>query len=365
MRHMPPRSAGRLRASALATVLVVALTVAGRTDGSDDERETTRNGANRTTATTTTSAPVAASPSPGCGQPNTQQVARERRTISVGGEERWYLLTTPAAHDGTTPIPLVVELHGLGEGAAIAAQMSEFDVVAEREGFVMAYPNGSGSPVRWDQRLDASPNADFDFIDQLLDQVGRDLCIDTSRVYATGLSYGAIMSSALACARTDRFAAIAPVAGITRPEGCAPTRPLPVLAFHGTMDPILYFNGGIGNLAAAFSGGTLAPPPTPVDLDGEGYPKAVAAWADANGCGAAVDERRSPQVIERIYACEADADNEVRFFIIEGGGHSWPGSAFSASIERIVGPTTTELDATEEIWRFFERHARHPLDGRR
>jgi polyhydroxybutyrate depolymerase len=308
--------------------------------------------------TTTAPARVAPVPSEGCGHSSVTPLARERRTVSIAGQERWYLLTSPPAHDGTTPLPLVVELHGLAEGAALVAEMSQFDTLAAREGFVMAYPNGSGSPVRWDQHLDAGPNADFAFIDRMLDDVGRELCIDRARVYATGLSYGAIMSSALACARSDRFAAIAPVSGITHPAGCAPTRPVPVLAFHGTADPILYFNGGVGNLTAAITGGTLDPPPAPVDLAGPGYPAAVAAWAAANRCGAARDERRSAHVIERTYACAADA--EVRFLIIEGGGHSWPGSAFSASIEKIVGPTTDELDATAEIWRFFQRHAHRP-----
>jgi polyhydroxybutyrate depolymerase len=351
MRGMSLRSAARPSA-AVVGLFVAATLAAGCTGGGRDARDVT---AEAPAATTTPLAPKAPVPSPGCTHAgNAPATARERRTISVAGEERWYLLTAPSAHDGATPLPLVVELHGLAEGAAIAAQMSQFDTVAEREGFVMAYPNGSGSPVRWDQHLDARPNADFAFLDQLLDQIGEDLCIDRSRVYATGLSYGAIMSSALACARSERFAAIAPVSGVTHPDGCTPGRAVPVLTFHGTVDPILYFNGGVGNLTAAFSGGTLDPPPSPVDLNGPGYPEAVAGWAAANGCGASVDERRSDHVIERTYDCEADA--EVRFFIIEGGGHSWPGSAFSASIEKIVGPTTSELDATEEIWRFFERH---------
>lgn len=335
--------------------VAVVLVVTGAC-GDDDEEAA----APSTTTTTAVAYPdgVEPVPSPGCGMSTPGAVARERRTLDVAGEERWYLLTTPTAHDGETPLPLIVELHGLAEGAAIAAQMSELDTIAEREGFVMAYPNGSGSPVRWDQHLDSNPNRDFELITTLLDTLGEELCIDEARVYATGLSYGAIMSSSLACVMADRFAAIAPVAGIERPEACEPTRQVPVLAFHGTADPILFFNGGVGDLGAALSGGTLEAPSDPVDLDGPGYPASVAEWAEANGCGDSTDERRSEHVIERIYDCEQDAD--VRFLIIEGGGHSWPGSAFSKAIERIVGPTTDELDASEEIWTFFARHAVAP-----
>jgi polyhydroxybutyrate depolymerase len=311
-------------------------------------------------ATTSTTvaypASVEARPSAGCGTSTASPRERERLTLDVGGVERWYLLSVPAGHDGTTPMPLVVELHGLAEGAAIAAQMSEIDALGEREGFVSVFPNGSGQPVRWNESLDASPNEDLDFLDALLSSLSTSLCIDEARVYATGLSYGAIMSSTLACVRSDRFAAIAPVAGVRFPDGCAPARPVPVLSFHGTVDPILFFNGGVGDLGAALGGGTLELPSGEVDLEGPGYPAAVAAWAEANGCGAWSDERRSEHVIDRVYECDDDA--ETRFVIIEGGGHSWPDSDISRAIEGVVGPTTDEAHATEEIWAFFERHAR-------
>lgn len=313
--------------------------------------------------TTTTSAPtpypdsVEADASPGCGASTAAApVERERHDLTIGGEARWYLLSVPSGHDGTTPLPLVVELHGLAEGAAIAAEMSQIDRLGETEGFVSVFPNGSGQPVRWDQHLDSNPNRDFELIDTILDELGETLCIDEARTYATGLSYGAIMSSSLACVMADRFAAIAPVAGVEHPDACEPSRPVPVLAFHGTADPILFFNGGVGDLGAALSGGTLELPDDPIDLHGPGYPASVAAWADANGCGEATDEHVSEHVIERAYDCPDDA--EVRFFVIEGGGHSWPSSELSAGLEAVVGPTTRELDATAEIWTFFSRHAR-------
>ena len=82
----------------------------------------------------------------------------------------------------------------------------------------------------------------------------------------------------------------------------------------------------------------------------------MAKWAASNGCDAeAQDTRVSPQVLRRSYRCPAGAD--VVFQIIEGGGHSWPGSAFSASIAKIVGPTTTEVDATSEIWQFVRQYS--------
>jgi len=343
----------------LVSLLIVSAACGGGDDGSNATPTTSTSGMS-TTAAPDYPADVEPVPSPGCDAgvpPRAVPLERERRTLTIGGEERWYLLSVPRSHDGVTPQPLVVELHGLAEGAAIAAEMSQIDALGATEGFVSVFPNGSGTPVRWNQHLDSEPNRDFELIAAMLDTLGDALCIDEARTYATGLSYGAIMSSALACTMADRFAAIAPVAGIERPVGCKPTRPVPVLAFHGTADPILFFNGGVGDLSAALGGGTLAAPDGEVDLDGPGYPAAVAAWAAGNGCDdAPSDVDVTEQIIERSYECAADA--EVRFFIIEGGGHSWPSSAFSEAIAGVVGPTTRELDATKEIWTFFERHAR-------
>lgn len=326
--------------------------VLGACSSSTDDA-TTGPGGSGPSATGGTVVAVSPRPSGGCGAPAQGAVREERRTLDVAGEERWYLLTVPGTHDGTTPLPLVLDFHGLSEGAEIHARMSGYSVLAEQEGFVVAFPNGRGTPVRWDA-ANLDDNADVDFVDALLDRLGDDLCLDTSRVYATGLSNGALMSSLLACVRSARIAAIVPVAGVAFPRGCAPSRPVPVLAYHGTADPILLFNGGIGDaLGRALSGGGDPAPTTlpPADLDGPGYPEAVAAWAAANNCDPVPsDERRSSSVLLRRYACPPGAD--VVFVVIEGGGHTWPGSEFSRTIEAITGPTSFEVDATVDGWAF-------------
>ena len=184
-------------------------------------------------------------------------------------------------------------------------------------------------------------------------------CIDTSRVYATGLSNGAFMSSVLACTMADRFVAVAPVAGLIHPKTCAPARPIPVLAFHGTADPILLFNGGVGGRLNEVlgKGGDVTEDTSTVpepDLNGPGYPAAAQEWATANGCtGDPTDEDLTKTVLERTWTCPADAP--VEFMIVDGGGHSWPGSEFSQKVEKIVGPTDMSIDADELTWDFFQR----------
>ncbi len=295
-----------------------------------------------------------ARPSPGCATSATRSVTDERRTVTVDGTERWYLLTTPPEHDGRTPVPLVLDFHGLAEGAQIHTLMASYGRLGQEEGFAVAVPQGEGATPAWKVGLDAA-NPDVRFVDALLDQLGEQLCLDTSRVYATGLSNGAFMSSTLACVRAERFTAVAPVAGVRFPDGCAPSRPVPVLAIHGTADPILLFNGGVGDLGSALAGSPPTLPPGPAaDLEGAGYPEAVRDWAAADGCAAVpTDTRVTPEVLRRTYDCPTGT--AVVFYVLDGGGHSWPGSEFSKGIESIVGPTNMDLDASRVTWEFFRR----------
>ena len=299
-----------------------------------------------------------ASPSAGCDGPATAQADLAEATMRVAGAERRYLVSAPAWDEGDEPLPLVVDLHGLAEGADIHAEMTQLGPLGVEEGFVTLFPHGTGEPVSWNLTADAQANDDLAFVAALLDRVEAERCVDTSRVYATGLSMGAMMSSTVACTMADRFAAIAPVAGVVLPQPCEPARPVPVLAIHGTADPILLFNGGVNAevLDSALGGGAGSATTTTVaaDLDGEGHPEAVRGWASLNGCDeAARDDRISDEVIRRTYDCPDEA--AVEFLIVEGGGHSWPSSEFSRSIERIVGPTTFDIDASREVWDFLSR----------
>jgi len=299
-----------------------------------------------------TAAPV---PSKGCGDGTATSVALERHAV---GADRFYLLSTPKA-DATKPLPLVLDLHGLLEGAQIHSSMSGFGPYAQKNGFIAVFPNGSGKPVKWDVSLDRTGNPDLVFLDAVLDEVEAQRCVDTSRVYATGLSYGAIMSSTLGCVMGDRIAAIAPVAGLTVPKGCKPSRPIPVLTFHGTADPILLFNGGVANLSGLLGGPEKKTEPPKADLHGAGYPAAAATWAKMDGCtGDPKDADLTKTVIQRTWTCPADSP--VVFDIEVGAGHSWPGSEFSKGIANIVGPTDATIDGTDVIWKFFQRFTLPP-----
>lgn len=270
----------------------------------------------------------------------------------MNDQQRWFLLTVPEAH-ADEPMPLVVSFHGLMEGAEIHNSQSAYGELGMSEGFITAAPHGSGEPVRWDLEAEGDTH-DLDFVDAMLADIGERLCVDRSRVYASGLSYGAMKTSFLLCERSEVFAAAAPVAGITAAaEDCDQQRPVPIVTFHGTDDDILLFNGGVGAIPGM--GADEAPVTTePTDLEGDGYPATVAEWADKYGCDP--DHTDTPvgdEVIHRVYDCPEGA--EVEFYIVEGGGHSWPGSDFSAELGDVVGHTTFDVDASVVAWEFFQR----------
>jgi polyhydroxybutyrate depolymerase len=297
--------------------------------------------------------PSGPAPTPGCATSAAGPAWEEERFIDVGGTPRSFLITVPGSHDGSRPLPVVFSFHGLYEGARVHTQMSEWSGIAEREGFVVVFPHGRFDPVRWDADPVSDPNEDIRFVEAILERLGDELCLDQRRVYASGLSYGAFMTSLVACKLSARFAAVAPVAGVRLAEPCDGQRPVPLVTFHGTDDAIVLFNGGFGAIPV---GGETPTAPPPADLDGPGTPAYVAGWAERNGCDPdPTDTQTSAEILHRVYDCPDGAD--VEFFIVLGGGHTWPGSEFSRAIESIVGHTTFDIHASEEAWRFFTRFA--------
>lgn len=321
---------------------------------------TTTNGSATTGAQRAQAGARAAVPSPGCSSPPGAPVTEVNEHITVDGVARSYLLTTPPPHPGAGPRAVVVDLHGLGEGATLEADTTQFSPAAQADGFIAVFPQGTGSPVGWDiaPSSSAHPNHDIDFMNAMLNSLEAHQCVDEARLYATGLSDGALFTSLLACTMANRFAAFAPVAGVVFDKPCDRGRKVSIVAFHGTADPILYFNGGIGTavLNNALSGKTVTTTPLPpVNLNGKGYPANVKEWAAKDGCNLrATDTHVSTHVILRTYKCPPGT--AVEFYIVLGGGHAWPGSKFSAALKAITGPSTFEINATDIIWKFFSQH---------
>jgi len=353
----------RHTASVVAATLMILGLLAAITGCSSSSDTSAAAGDPGTTGTPTTvaAADVAAAPSSGCSAaavaPGDTQL-----DLAAGTEAAWYLRHVPTSYSATTPMPLVLDLHGYSEGAKIHVLQTQLSEFGDTHGFITVTPQIERSPARWDTTLG---NADLAFLGSVLDQAEATLCIDQNRVFVTGLSNGAFMTSAMACQFADRIAAAAPVAGIRDIDGCDPSRPVPVIAFHGTADPFVPYTGGLGSAAANLpapdgSGKTLGEVGA-VDpaTKGPDIPTITGDWAQRNGCGTTSTESPvTDDVTLLTWPCPPGA--EVELYRVTDGGHSWPGSKFSGSIVSVVGKTTFTIDANELIWAFFQAHPLRP-----
>jgi polyhydroxybutyrate depolymerase len=275
------------------------------------------------------------------------------RRINVDGHPRTYTLYVPASASEHSPAPLVIALHGgLGQGKTMAT-LSGFSQLADREGYLVAYPDGLRR--RWrDGRtmptgLVADEADDIAFMSALIDDAATLHPVDRKRVFATGISNGAIFSHYLALKLGDRIAAIAPVAGGIATEVAAdfhPPSPVSVLIINGRDDPLVPYDGG----AVGKSHGSIAP-----------TERALQLWREVDGLHGApeahsVAAKKPGDCVEQWRSWSGGRnDSSVTVIALAGGGHTWPGGAQYLP-NAIVGAVCPELDATRTIWEFFKRH---------
>jgi polyhydroxybutyrate depolymerase len=295
------------------------------------------------------SAGAAKRASTGCGRAAAPGVTTRR--VAVDGTDREYLLAVPGAYDAHTPAPLVFNFHGFTSNMQEQAGYTHLGPQAGQRGYVVITPNGRGDPLRgWSLFPLATSNPDVAFVQRMLRLTARTLCIDPRRVYATGMSNGAMFSTVLACALPGRLAAIAPVAGINATGPCDGSTPrVSVLALHGTGDPIVPYQGG------DFLSGALAP-----STEGQAHARpvngAMAAWASFDGCGTPPVPTWVADDVQRIDWRGCPANGTVELYRILGGGHTWPGATPVRELE--LGTTTPSISATELILDFFDAHPR-------
>lgn len=264
------------------------------------------------------------------------------------GQKRDYLLYVPRSYDPSRPAPLVISMHAAALWGAAQKETSRWNEIAERHGFIVVYPSGVGGTGTRIWHVDRGPGLmrDVRFLSELIDTLEAAYNIDPTRVYANGLSNGGGMSFVLSCTLSDRIAAVGMVAAaqLLPWSWCSDHRPVPMIAFHGTADPMTPYNGGRS---------WVSPEPFP------SIPAWTTQWARRNGCGPdPVDSVVAADVTRREYPSCAD-DAAVVLYTIRGGGHSWPGG--KPLPEWFVGPTSNGIDATIVMWEFFRRH---PLPGR-
>lgn len=282
-----------------------------------------------------------------------------RREIDVDGIDRHYVVHLPSGYQDARPMPLVIFLHGAGGDAETAARQSGFSDEADRETFIATYPEGTdrfrplmalfGRPgfLTWnageccgyamEHQID-----DVGFLRRVLAAVEREYRIEERRVFVAGMSNGGMMAYRLACEESKTIAAVGVVSGVLMFQPCTPSEPVSVIDFHGTDDQYVPINGGIGRKSMA----QMVYPPVR---------DTISFWAGVDQCQSRLQVSQAPASIFELEYGRCKADTAVIYYVLEGGGHAWPGGQ---RIFFLLDPPSTAISATPLMWQFFVAHPR-------
>jgi polyhydroxybutyrate depolymerase len=276
--------------------------------------------------------------------------------ITVGlpyeGINRSYLLHVPSSYNASTPMPVVLVLHGGGGSPTGIRWTTQMNTVADAEGFIVAYPAGTnyypykipGLGLVWNDGM-VLPKLlkanDVGFIGAVLDKIEATYNINQQRVYAAGYSNGAFMACDLVKELPNRIAAIGLVGGITGADQIypAPDRAVPLIDFQGVLDPYVPYNGGTGGTGL-------------LKLDCQSVLTAMSSWVAHNGD---LPDPIATQVINQAVMTEwGGGGADVVLWTLEDGGHTWPGGKSNIPSN---GPVNNDIFASQEMWDFFSRYA--------
>lgn len=298
-------------------------------------------------------------------------------TMQSNGERRRFGLYLPESFDAEEPSPVYFVFHGGGPGdestnfGKITGDKGwHFEEKADQNGGVVVYPfaipkmrNGK-LWSNWNDGREPTPDhADIGFVKKLLERLDRALTLDRDRVFATGASNGGMFSYRVGCELTETFTAVAPViAALPEKLDCSPAQQVSILAIQGTFDPFIDYEGGNADHDC-----TRKDIPT---LGGKikSADATRAFWASQNSCESEPTlEKLSPKTddpnttVYRYRYDECEASARLEFYAVEGMGHQWPPDGVSKPLEgrkqrlkfRLAGVTSKQINATDQIWRFF------------
>lgn len=250
-------------------------------------------------------------------------------SLTVGTLTRTAKVHVPASYDASKRTPLVVDIHGRTQSASAEMALTHSVAKSDAAGFIAIYPESATSPTSWNSGTCCEPATtnsvdDTAFFRKLLDEAEAKLCIDASRIYLMGMSNGAYQAHRMACELGDRIAAIGPVAGLLLFQGCAPTRPMPVMMVNGTSDSLSQY---------------------------QYVAQGVDFWRGKNKCTTmATTYQNGDASCVTHSGCTAGAD--VVLCTISGGGHQWPGG----DTLPFLGTKSDDIIATDALWDFFMAH---------
>ncbi len=258
-----------------------------------------------------------------------QQNSPSVGTGTSGGVTWHYILHVPYSYQQGNAVALILNFHGYGSNSQQEENLTGMSAKADREGFIVVYPDGLNNA--WHDGPGADGAADQQFIRDLIAALESQYTIDPKRIYATGISNGGGMANRVGCDMADVFAAIAPDSGTYK--DCNPARPMPVLAFHGLDDHIVPHAGGAPK--------AMEPP----------VEEWAASWGTRNRCSATpnITTPVDGVTVRTWSGCKSNAD--VILYTLVNHGHSWPGSPVMPK-----AITSQAVNATDVMWEFFKAH---------
>lgn len=286
-------------------------------------------------------------------------------TLEHGGRQRRYMVHIPR-NLRRGPASLVIALHGGGGHGKQFKEANGLDAVADAQGFIVAYPDGTGRMgnrlLTWNAGVHCCGYAreqnvdDVGFLARVIGDIGERTPIDAGRVYMTGHSNGAIMAYRFAAERADLVTAIVPVAGAMDVERFAPVRDVAVLHIHSVDDPRALYAGGMG---PPFPG-------TDTRIHHEPVRTGLDRWAVHNGCGALIAVGQvlrgtgsdRGQSATRLAAQGCRSGGTVEHLRLEQVGHGWPGTTARGLMRRTLGRDTGLIEASREVWSFVSQFSR-------
>ena len=273
------------------------------------------------------------------------------RSLVSADLQRCYLLHIPPGYERGQSLPLIFSLPGFTSNPTGQEYLTRWNEVADEEGVLVVYPQGTPFPLRWNSSTTFTDSEvdDVQFIADLIDEVSNIMNVDRSRIYVDGMSNGGSMANRIACELAGTVAAVGVVTGppVEPPGGCIPERPISLIAFYGTEDPLVAYEGGI--VSDSLISKLINRSSHPVSFPSvKSY---IEAWAERDGC----------TLVPELIPAQGDASgvrytgcknaSEIVFYTIEGGGHTWPGGR-----PTYVGKTSRDIKASQVMWEFFKAH---------
>ena len=271
--------------------------------------------------------------------------------LRMGDVTRTYVMHVPNRRPPRDGFPVILAFHGGGGRGAKMVGLMKLDPLADANGFIVVYPDGLDGHWNDGRSTIKTKSDDVAFVTALLDEVGTRHPVDASKVFAVGISNGAVFTERLGCELSDRIHAIAAVSGSMAAElapACHPAHPMSVLQVAGNADPVMPYNGGAVRQFLGFGeGGTVLSVPDTVEF-----------WARSNGCSrSSTPETLTPtgeadgtSVVRQTYS-RCRTSSRVTLLTVQGGGHAWPGGPQVAP--HLFGRSSDQLDTSRTVVDFF------------